>query len=237
MKQFFLNQNIGNNYAFLEVNYFVSLALIIVICTIIILSRNKLVKISQSKKNIIRLIFGCFLLIAWFLRRGSFILYGVYNWRHHLDINFCSMTNIMMILYCFTGNKRLYRLCYYLVFCGPFLSILYPSINSSLFNYSTINFLIIHHCIFIFNLIFFFFESPKYNKKDLIISEGFIVSFVLVTYVYNWLFKTNYNTLQSFVANNEVVVPFENSIAVLLIVNICCIIFAKFVFKKLELRG
>ena len=237
MKQFFLNQNDGYNYVFMGEIYFFSLILIVIICAIIIFYKNKIINISASKKKMVRIAFGIFLLIAWILRRGSFILYGVYNWRHHLDINFCSMTNIMMIIYCFTGNKKLYVLCYYFAFCGPFISIFFPSINSSLLNYSTINFFIIHHCIFLFTLISFFLEKPKYTRNDFVMAEMFIVLFVFLTYGFNFLFGTRYNTLESFLPNNIVSLPIVLSIVILFLVNICCVCFAKQIFNKLELRG
>lgn len=236
MKQFFLNRNVGNNYGFFNAYYFISLFFCFVICFAIVINKTKIRKIIRNKQKWIRILFGSFLLIAWFLRRGSFIWYDVYNWRHHLDINFCSMTNIMMILYCFTGDKRLYVLCYYLIFSGPLIAILFPSINSSIFNYSTINFFIIHHVIFIFNLVFFLFESPNYNRRDMIVSHILIVFYVLFTYLFNYIFQTNYNTLQSFI-NNSFIVPDVISIVILFSVNSLCIVFAGFVFNKLELRG
>ena len=236
MEKFFLNRNLGNNYEFLNKYYFISLLFCFIACFTIIINKDKIRKTGKIKKVWIRIIFGCILLLAWFFRRGSFILYGVYDWRHHLDINFCSMTSIMTILYCFTGNKRIYTLCYYLIFSGPLVSILLPSINSSIFNYSTINFFLIHHVIFIFNLIFFFFENSNYNKKEFIGSYTFILFYALFTCVFNYIFQTKYNTLQSFV-NIEIAIPNVISIIILLVVNFLCVFCARFIFKKLELRA
>ena len=201
MKNYFLNYNQGLNYSFFSPIYFI---LIIILFLIIKKINSNKIKIKNIKNiKYIRIIIGLFFIVVMLLRRLSFILFGVYNWKYHLDINFCSMTNIIFIIYCFTGNKTIYKLCYYLIFSGPLLAIICPSINTSIFNYSFVCFIIMHHVIFVLNYIFLVYNNLKFNYRDILKSYVFIIIFVNFTYLFNFLFNTNYNTLNSFL-NKEI---------------------------------
>lgn len=196
--KFWVNQN--NNYI-IELFSFCHLLLIgitIIIVVLLYFNKKKISNISDRRKRIIRIIIGTILLLNIILRRGSFWYYNVYDWRNHLDINFCNFTSILFIIYSFSGNKSIYNICYYMTFIGPLLSILFPSTNLKLFNYSFISYLIIHHLIFLYNYFLMYAERKKYNKKDLLNATLFIIMYFIIVYVFNIIFGTNYNLPTTF---------------------------------------
>lgn len=204
MKKFFLNQNNIFNIELFSVYHFLLIFITLIIVLLVILFRNKITFLSSKSKKKVRIIFSIVLIINFILRRGSFIYYNVYDYRFHLDINFCNFTSILFLIYAFTGNKKIYNICYYMAFCGPLISILIPSVNLSLTNYSFYSFLIIHHFVFIFNFIFLYMEDIKYDKKVFINTIiFFIIYFALVSF-FNLLFNTQYNVPLEFINDNIV---------------------------------
>lgn len=206
MKNFLLNYNYGLDFSFLSFIYIILIA-ITIFCLIKITKHKEIIRKTKNKETI-RIFVGIFFLIVIAIRRLSFAFYGVYDWHHHLDINFCSMTNIIFIIYCFTGNIKIYKLCYYMIFSGPLMAIIFPSVNVSINNYSFFSFVVMHHLIFIINYIFLIFNNIKFHKKDFIISYIFIVLFVGFTYIFNFICDTNYNTLSSFLSLRFNMMPF-----------------------------
>ena len=222
-KSFFLN----NNHSFLHfqafnIIYFVFLIITFLLFILILNNAKNLDKINKKKKNIIRTIFGLILCITVILRRGTFIYYDVYNWRYHLDIGFCNMTSILFIFYCFTGNKKLFNVCYYCAFYGPLLSILVPVLDIDVNNYSFVSFIIIHHAVFLMNMIFVIFERKKFSIKDKLIANKFIIIYISLCCIFNIIFDTKYNYLTEFITkpllNNQIIFIIANNIVFNLIV-------------------
>lgn len=203
MRNFFLNMN--NNaiiFKAFSILHVISLVLTFILFIIVLYNKKQLRNTNPVIKKRIRIIFGIILCIFYVLRRGTFIYYGVYNWKYHLSLGFCNMTNILFIIYCLTGNKKIYNLCYYCAFCGPLLSILFPVINISINNYSFINFIVIHHIVFLMNIVFAIFEDKEYSVKDMVWAYGTIITYVLFCYGFNLIFGTHYNLLSQFVIDS-----------------------------------
>lgn len=198
MENFFLNQNNGINFNFLSITHLIILIITFSILTVIINNKNNIKAMDYRYQKKIRIIFGFVLLVAFLLRRGSFVLYGVYSWKYHLDIGFCNMINLLFIIYCFTGSKKVYNICYYGAFCGPLLSIIMPSIEVGINNYSFYNFILIHNITFLMNIIFSIFENKEYSKKDFWGAIIILISYLVSSYIFNWIFTTSYNRLSNF---------------------------------------
>ena len=210
MINFFLNQN--NNFVIelFSIYHFLFIFVTFLIIDLIILDKDKFLNLNIKQKKNIRFLLSTILIINFILRRGSFIYYGVYNWKYHLDINFCNFTSLLFFLYCITGSKKIYSICYYFAFIGPLLSILIPSSNLSPLNYSFYSFLILHHIIFIFNIIFMFIENYKYNKKDLQNTILFLLLYIIIIYIFNFIVNTTYNMPLTFVNINILNLNFIN---------------------------
>ena len=202
MRNFFLNQNNDFVIELFSISHIFFIFVTFLLVLLIIIDREKFLNLKDNKKKILRYTLTTILLINFILRRGSFVYYGVYNWKLHLDINFCNFTSILFFIYCITGYKKLYPICFYFSFIGPLLSIIIPSSNLSPLNYSFYSFIILHHIIFIFNAMFMYFENYKYNKKDLLKTILFLIIYITVIYIINCFMNTNYNMPLTFVNIN-----------------------------------
>lgn len=202
MRNFFLNQNNDFVIELFSINHFLFIFVTFLLVLLIIINKEKFLNLKYNYKKMLRYTLAIILLINFILRRGSFIYYDVYNWQYHLDINFCNFTSILFFIYCITGSKKIYKVCYYFAFIGPLLSILIPSSNMSPLNYSFYSFIVLHHLVFIFNIMFMYIENYKYNKKDFIKTIWFLILYIIIIYIFNFFMNTIYNTPLSFVNIN-----------------------------------
>lgn len=193
LREFFLNQNDDMLIEPFSIMHFILILITIIIMLLIYKKRDK-INLKTS-----RIILAVILVINLVLRRGSFIYYGVYDYHYHLDINFCNFTAILMLIYSSTGNNKLYKYCYYMVFIGPLLSILFPCLTFSLKNYSFYSFLILHYILYIFNFIFYLKEDILFSKENLIKVIKFIIGYFITVYIIDYLFKFDYNMIDTFI--------------------------------------
>ena len=193
LRKFFLNQNDDMLIEPFSIMHFILILMTILIMLLIYKKRDK-INLKTS-----RIILAVILIINLVLRRGSFIYYGVYDYHYHLDINFCNFTAILMLIYSLTGNNKLYKYCYYMVFIGPLLSILFPCLTFSLKNYSFYSFLILHYILYIFNFIFYLKEDILFSKENLIKVIKFIIGYFITVYIIDYLFKFDYNMIDTFI--------------------------------------
>lgn len=239
MKDFLLNRNIGISFSIFNITHFIILFITYIIMIIILYNKTKLKSISNINKKKIRISFGIILLVAWIIRRCSFIYYGVYDVTSNLDLGFCNMNVLLFIFYCFTGNKKLYKFCYYYTFVGPLLSILFPAITTSVNNYSFIVFVLNHNILFLMNLIFCIFENLTKKQCDLKVIFIIGYSYVLVTNILNIIFKFNYNNLDSFISDkfiqNNILFYISNNFIISMIIYIfvayVCILIANYMLS------
>lgn len=202
MINFLLNQNQGLEIKIFSIYHLFFIVLTFLICLLIIINKNYFINLKNSKKKKLRYIIAFILIINFILRRGSYIVFNIYDYHYHLDINFCNFTSIVFLIYCLTGNKKIYNISYYMILTGPLMAILLPSANLSLLNYSFYSFVILHYLIFISNLIFMYCEDYKYSKENFIKYLIFITLYSVLVYLFNFIFGTSYNLPLSFVNNN-----------------------------------
>jgi len=193
MDKFLLNQNYDLKIELFSILHLLFIVVVLLSILIIIKIKDKLKKLNKFKNKKYRVILATILIINFILRRVSFMYYGVFDYKYDLDLGFCDFTSVLFLIYSITGNKKIYSLCFYMTFIGPLLSILLPSFDITPINYSFYSFLIIHHLIFIFNLVFLYIEDYKYNKKDFIRFIIFLLIYTLIVYMFNTIFNTTYN--------------------------------------------
>ena len=202
MKNFLLNQNNDVILKIFSVEHIMIVIFTLLIVMLIINNKEKFIDINLKQQKIYRYVLVIILITNFIIRRGSFIYYDVYDWHNHLDINFCNFTSIMFLIYGITGSKKIYNICYYMAFIGPLLSIIIPSVNLSPLNYSFYSFFILHHMVFIFNIIFMFIEKKEYSKSDYKKSCIFLIIYFILVYIFDYFMKVNYNFPISFVNEN-----------------------------------
>ena len=149
------------------------------------------------------------------------------------------MNVILFIFYCFTGNKKLYKFCYYSTFVGPLLSILFPAVTTSINNYSFIAFILNHNILFLMNLIFCIFEELKQESTN--VKIVFLIGYIYVfsTNILDIIFDLSYNKLIGFISNkyiqNGIVLYVSNNLMISMIVYALvayiCSLIAKFILK------
>lgn len=133
------------------------------------------------------------------IRRVSLLIYGVYDWHYNLDIGYCNLTTILFIIYCFSNKLSILKLCYLMSFGGSVLAIIFPCVNFSLLNYSFYYF-ILTHSLLLFSIIFFVkYNNVKINFKEFLKNYSIILLIMILTYIFNYCFKTNYNYLSDLV--------------------------------------
>lgn len=202
MKNYLLNNNVGIEFCLFSIIHLIILIVTYLIIILILFNKKKISNISNKQKKKIRIIVGVLFLLIIIVRRGSFIYYGVYNWKMHLDLGFCNMANLLFVLYCFTGSSKIYNICYYFVFGGPLLAMLFPSVTVSINNFSFLAFIIMHYGLFLFNIIFAIFENKKYQVKEALIGISTGVIYFLITMIFNNVFNTAYNEFNSLISKS-----------------------------------
>lgn len=212
MKNFLLNSN--EKYIIKLFGFWHIFLMLFILCVVyfIVKNKSKLINLNSKKKKKIRIVFTIILILNLFIRRGAFLIYNVYDFHFHLDINICNFLNIIYIIYGLTGNSKIYPICFYLSFVGPFIAILFPCINFSVLNYSYYSFLITHHFVFIFNFIFLYFENYKYISKDFKNIFLFLTIYFFIVYCFNYIFNTSYLLPFEFVNNDLLTNGFINYI-------------------------
>ena len=199
MENFFLNKNLLLRIKLFDMYHLFFVFLVIFFSLIVILNKNKIVKLDKITQKKIRILFGCLLLIILVIKNGSLIYYESFDWKKNLDLGFCNFTSVMFIIYCFTGSKKIYPICYLMTFIGPLISILGPSYDISPLNYNFYTFIIMHHLVFIFNLVFMFIENYKYDKKIFNKSVIFVLVYTILIYIFDFLTDSIYNNPLLFV--------------------------------------
>lgn len=237
MRNFFLNQQNDLIIEIFSIYHFFLIYIVLLFSYIIIKNKDKFINLDKIMQKKLRFLLFFILLINFILRRGSFIYYGVYNYKIHLDINFCNFTSILFMIYCISGNKNLYKICYYMTFVGPLLSIIFPSTNISPLNYSFYSFVILHHLIFIFNVMFMYIEKINSNKIEFIKIILFIIIYLSCTFFFNYIFKTSYNVPLTFINFhlNEII-PFYNLNLISSVIIMLAVIFINLVVGRFFLK-
>ncbi len=199
MREFLLNLNSEYQISLFSVPHIILTLITLMLVLLIINKRKIFVNLSDNKKKIIRLSFGILLLINLFVRRGSYIYYGVYDWHYNLDINFCNFTSIIFIFYCFSNNKKVLNICFHMAFVGPLLLIILPSSNLNPLGYSFYSFILIHHIVFIFAFIFIFMDNFKSDESQMFDVIRFLIIYYTVIFTFDYIYSVNYNYPLTFV--------------------------------------
>ncbi len=202
MNKFFLNLNKGLEIRIFSVAHLFLILLEFLAIFIVYRKRDYFCNIKKQTKRKYQIFLASIIILNWFLRRGSFIYYGVYDYHNHLDLNFCNITSILFLIYSLTNNKNIYNICYYMAFIGPLLAILIPSVNIRITNYSFYSYLVIHHIIFLFNYMFMYMENLKFEKRYLKQLGVFLIIYFMGVYLFNYVFHTGYNMPITFLNGN-----------------------------------
>ena len=190
MREFFVNEEIGIPFHLFDLTHISLIVLLLIILSLIIVNRNKLQNIKHKKA--LKVTFAVILITNMCILYGGYLFYGVYDWKLHLPLHFCFITGNLFSLSMIFGWKKLYKVVYFWVFVGPLPAILWPDNTSCFDNYLFYHYIISHHCLLIFNLIVYYMDKIKIEKKDVVKSLlcANIVFGIMI--IFNMIFGTNY---------------------------------------------
>ena len=190
MREFFVNEEIGIPFHKFDLTHICLLVLLAIILFIIYKKRNDLPNIKHKKR--LKVIFSIILITNMCILYGSYIYYGVWDFRMHLPLHLCFITGNLYAIAAIFDLKELYKWVYFLVFVGPLSAIIWPDNTSCFDNYLWYHYIISHHGLFIFSFITYYMDKVKIEKRDLLnaLLVGNII-FVSMA-IFNDIFGTTY---------------------------------------------
>jgi len=212
VREFFIDENIGIPFIlFGDIHIFCILILILGLLSIYLL-RNKIKKIKKKYHKKINIIMFLILFLNMAIYYGSYLYYGIYNWKVHLPLHICFIAGTLFMIYLITDNKKLYKIIFPLTFIGPLPAIFYPELSSSLDCFVFYQYFISHHLLMIFSYFILYMKNFKINFKDFI--KTFILgnTIFIVMYIFNQVFGTNYIMSEGFPQFVLELYPFLNYI-------------------------
>lgn len=190
MREFFVNEEIGIPFHLFDITHISLMVLLGIILFVIFKKRNKLSEIKNKRK--LKIIFSIILIINMCILYGSYIYYGVWDFKMHLPLHLCFITGNLYAISAIFDLKWLYKWVYFLVFIGPLPAVIWPDNTSCFDNYLWYHYIISHHGLIIFSFITYYMDRVKIEKKDLIdtLLFGNIIFFSMS--IFNNIFDTTY---------------------------------------------
>ena len=202
MKEFFLDNKISIPFVLFGKIHIICISILIVGLITIYKFRNKIKKIKFKPAKKIKFSMFLILFLNMTIYYGSYIYYGIYNWKVHLPLHFCFIAGILFMIYLLTNNRKLYKIIFPLTFIGPLPAIFYPDLSSSLDYFVFYQYFISHHLLMIFSYFILYLDDFTITNKDTI-NTFILANIIFVTMaIFNQIFQTNYimsNKLPDFI--------------------------------------
>lgn len=192
MREFFLDENIGIPFTLFGKVHIGCILIVLTGLLLIYLMRNRIKNINKKYHKKIKYIMFALLFSNMAIYYGSYIYYGVYNWKVHLPLHICFIAGILFMIYLLTGKRKMYKVIFPLTFIGPLPAIFYPDLSSSFDYFVFYQYFISHHLLMIFSYFILYMEDFKITYNDTI--KTFILgNIIFITMsIFNNLFNTNY---------------------------------------------
>ncbi len=192
MREFFLDEEIKIPFILFGKTHIGCIIIGLTGLLLIYLLRNQIKKIDKKKHRLIKYTMFIILFGNMAIYYGSYLYYGVYNWKVHLPLHFCFIAGILFMIYLLTGKRKLYKIIFPLTFIGPLPAIFYPELTSSFDHFLFYQYFISHHLLMIFSYFILYLEDFTITLKDTI--KTFITAnlIFLIMSIFNMIFKTNY---------------------------------------------
>lgn len=193
MKKFLLSQNDNFPFKLFGIQH-LCMTLVTIILFIIVykLKNNERLKQTKNYKKI-RIIISIIILLNMLIYRGSYLYYGIYDVKKHLSLYYCHIVNYLFVFGLIMNYKPFYKIIYGLSWMGTFWTMIFPDINHGIDCFIFYTLFISHHLVLIFITLIMAINNLKFTFKDLLKSLICGIIILLVTYVINYDFGTNYN--------------------------------------------
>ncbi|MEG2351372.1 MAG: YwaF family protein, partial [Bacilli bacterium] len=112
MREFFLDEKIVNPFKIFGITHFICILIVILGMVLIYRHSSKIKKIVNKLrlKHIMFIILFSNMAIYY----GSYIYYGVYDWRVHLPLHICFIAGILFMIYLINGNPKIYKVSFFM---------------------------------------------------------------------------------------------------------------------------
>lgn len=192
IKNFFLGISINRFYNF-NFPHILYLLVVLIFTVLILRYKNKIRTINYKTFSTIIIVSSFIIILNQILYRGSYIYYGKFNWRCHLDLYFCFIINYLFVISILKKDNALYKLVYPMVFMGPFIAVLLPCWQTGPDTYVFYQTLIAHGFLFVVNLFVFCYKNEQLKFIDFLRSLILANGIIIMTYIFNNIYGTSYN--------------------------------------------
>ncbi|MDD4607591.1 MAG: TIGR02206 family membrane protein [Bacilli bacterium] len=192
MREFFIDELPGIGFELFGLIHFMCLFILIGGLIVIYLNRDKISKLSSKMKKKITIAMVSIWLINRFIYMGSYIYFGIYDWRNDLPLHFCFISGYLFVYSLLFNNKKVFKVVYFFAFIGPLTATIWPALTSSFDYFVFYEFFISHHIFVLFTFFVYYMNNVKINKNDLYKSIFWANIVFLVAFVFNTIFGTNY---------------------------------------------
>ena len=196
IKNFLLGSSSYQRFSYFCLPHIIYLIITIVLVVLILIFKDKLRNLSNKTKNIIRIVGFCIILSFHLIYRISYLYYGTFAFSKHLDLYFCYIIMYGILFSVIFKKRNVFKLFFPLVFTGPLMTCIFPSINY-LYTFGFFHCFITHNFLIIYSTLIFIIYDFKLEKKDYVLS--FLVSnfVMIIVFLINYIFGFSYNELDS----------------------------------------
>lgn len=202
MKRFFMNISFQSPFLCFTKLHTICIIITALLLLILLSNSRKLLMLNNNKKKFICYIMAIIVSLNLIIYRGSYLLLGNYDWHKHLDLYLCFIINWLLVFCWIFQNKKLYQYVYYFAFTGPLISIIFPDLKTGTDTFIFYSFFISYNLLFIFNIMTCVIWNVKFDIKKVLYSFVFLVSIVLLTYLFNFALHTSYNSFAGLIDSN-----------------------------------
>lgn len=197
MRDFLLSKNSNYPFSLFGMQHIIMILITIFLFIIIYLLKNRLIKTSQKKQKIVRLIILFILLINMLIYRLSYMFYGIYQIEIHLSLYYCHIVNYLFILALLINYNPFYKIVYGLSWIGAIWTVFFPDVSGGIDCFIFYTSFISHNLLLVFTTFILVIKKIKYKSLDFIKSIIICIIIITFTHLVNYDFGTNFNTLNS----------------------------------------
>ena len=197
MKDFLLSKNSDFSFTLFGLQHILTILITIFLFYTIYKAKDKLVILFKKKQKMIRIIIMVILALNMLIYRVSYMYYGIYQIEIHLSLYYCHIVNYLVILSLLMDYDKFYKIVYGLSWIGAIWVILFPDVSGGIDCFIFYTSFISHNLLLVFVTFILVVKKLKYNFWDFIKSTLWCAVIIIFTYLVNYDFGTNFNTLDS----------------------------------------
>lgn len=185
------NEKYNNGLSMFNLGHLITLLILSILLVLIIIFSKKVINNSKTDK-VIRYITGSILLAMdigyhiWIITRNAYSIDMI------PFTGFCSLTNLLTVIYLFTNNKKMASIIVYYAVIGSFFSLIFVDTTYIFPHFRFIHYFF-NHFVFLSASIYFYqkdrinLERKTFNKSSL-----YLISYTLILLVIDYIFNKNY---------------------------------------------